>query len=201
MHEALPRVAFGTPRTFLPPTVAAHVTAVGRTRFPPRTICTDAVTIDPASTGTGASKVALASCDAVTERVAVAKTSPSVRSGRRTRCDGVTSCGERQAWEAVEWYDCGMTTQTTDKTKAEKDFVTRLADAGEEALQRIADLPGGQKALTAYNDLKTRVDELGKKVRGIDALEERVAKLEKEIAALKKPKAPARKQAPRKPAA
>ena len=94
-----------------------------------------------------------------------------------------------------------MTTQTTDKTKAEKDFVTRLADAGEEALQRIADLPGGQKALTAYNDLKTRVDELGKKVRGIDALEERVAKLEKEIAALKKPKAPARKQAPRKPAA
>ncbi len=100
-----------------------------------------------------------------------------------------------------EWYDCGMTTQTTDKTKAEKDFVTRLADAGEEALQRIADLPGGQKALTAYNDLKTRVDELGKKVRGIDALEERVAKLEKEIAALKKAKAPARKQAPRKPAA
>jgi len=94
-----------------------------------------------------------------------------------------------------------MTTQTTDKTKGEKDFVTRLADAGEEALQRIADLPGGQKALTAYNDLKTRVDELGKKVRGIDALEERVAKLEKEIAALKKANAPARQQAPRKPAA
>jgi hypothetical protein len=78
---------------------------------------------------------------------------------------------------------------TTEKTKADKDFVTRLADAGEEALQRIADLPGGQKALTAYNDLKTRVDELGKKVRGIDALEERVVKLEKEVATLKKAKA------------
>ena len=90
---------------------------------------------------------------------------------------------------------------TTEKTKTEKDFVTRLADAGEEALQRIADLPGGQKALTAYNDLRTRVDDLGKKVRGIDALEERIVKLEKEVAALKKAKAPARGQAPRKPAA
>jgi hypothetical protein len=93
----------------------------------------------------------------------------------------------------------GMT--TTEKTKTEKDFVSRLADAGEEALQRIADLPGGQKALTAYNDLKTRVDDLGKKVRGIDALEERIVKLEKEVSALKKAKAPARGQAPRKPAA
>ena len=93
----------------------------------------------------------------------------------------------------------GMT--TTEKAKTEKDFVTRLADAGEEALQRIADLPGGQKALTAYNDLKTRVDDLGKKVRGIDALEERIVKLEKDVSALKKAKAPARGQAPRKPAA
>ena len=40
-------------------------------------------------------------------------------------------------------------------------FVARLADAGEEALQRLAELPGGQKALTAYNDLRTRVDDLG----------------------------------------
>jgi uncharacterized protein YceH (UPF0502 family) len=88
---------------------------------------------------------------------------------------------------------------TTDRTKGDKDFVTRLADAGEEALQRISELPGGQKALTAVNDLRTRVDDLGKKVRGIDALEERVEKLEKELASLKKAKAPARR-APRKPA-
>ena len=49
--------------------------------------------------------------------------------------------------------------------------MTRLADAGEEALQRLADLPGGQKALKAVNDLRARVDELAKKVRGIDELE------------------------------
>jgi len=82
----------------------------------------------------------------------------------------------------------------------EKDLMTRLADAGEEALQRLADLPGGQRALTAANDLRTRVDDLAKKVRGIEALEARVAKLEKELATLKKTKAPARRATPRKPA-
>jgi len=94
-----------------------------------------------------------------------------------------------------------MTETTKDKKPTtEKDFVTRLADAGEEALHRLADLPGGQKALTAVNDLRARVDDLAKKVRGIDALEARVAKLEKELAALKRAEAPARRQAPRKPA-
>jgi hypothetical protein len=93
-----------------------------------------------------------------------------------------------------------MTTSTSGKPKAqgEKDFVTRLADAGEEALNRLSELPGGQKALTAYNDLRTRVDDLGKKVRGIDELEARVAKLEKELATLKKASTPARRQAPPK---
>ena len=83
------------------------------------------------------------------------------------------------------------------KSAEDKDFVSRLADAGEEALQRLSDFPGGQRAVGAFNDLRTRVDELGKKVRGIDALEARVAKLERELAALKKP--PARRSAPRKP--
>jgi phage shock protein A len=80
-----------------------------------------------------------------------------------------------------------------------KDFVSRLADAGEEALQRLGDLPGGQRAVTAFNDLKARVDELGKKVRGVEQLEGRVAKLEKEIAALKKANASARRPSTRKP--
>jgi hypothetical protein len=78
------------------------------------------------------------------------------------------------------------TTKTSDSTAAEKDFMTRLADAGEEALQKLTELPGGQKAVTAFNDLRNRVDELGKKVRGIDALEARVTKLEKDLAAVKK---------------
>jgi hypothetical protein len=81
----------------------------------------------------------------------------------------------------------------------EKDFVSRLAEAGEDAIQRLSDLPGGQKAVQAFNDLRARVDDLSKKVRGIDELETRVSKLEKEVAALKKSKAPARRASPRKP--
>jgi phage shock protein A len=68
----------------------------------------------------------------------------------------------------------------------QKDLVSRLADAGEDALQRIAELPGGQRAVGAFNDLRNRVDELSKKVRGIDELEERVSKLERELASLKR---------------
>lgn len=93
-----------------------------------------------------------------------------------------------------------MAQTTTRKKTADKDFVTRLADAGEDALHKLAELPGGQKALNAVNELRGRVDELAKKVRGIDALEARIANLEREVAALKKSKATARRATPRKPA-
>jgi len=81
-------------------------------------------------------------------------------------------------------------TQKDDAAKTD-DVITRLAGKGEEAIRRLVDLPGGQRALEAFNDLKARVDELSKKVRGVDELEERVAKLEKELAALKRAQKPA----------
>ncbi|HWQ23766.1 MAG TPA: hypothetical protein VNK94_06655 [Gaiellaceae bacterium] len=84
--------------------------------------------------------------------------------------------------------------------KVEKDLVARLADAGEEALQRLSELPGGKRAATALNELRSHLDELAKKVRGIEALEARIAKLEKELAALRK-KPAARKAGARKPPA
>ena len=63
-------------------------------------------------------------------------------------------------------------------------MIARLAGKGEQAINRLADLPGGSRALQVFNDLRTRVDDLSQKVRGIDELEQRVAKLEKELAAL-----------------
>jgi hypothetical protein len=91
---------------------------------------------------------------------------------------------------------------TTKKT-TDQDAIKRLASKGEATLQRLVELPGGTKAAKAFNDLRMRVDDLGKKVRGIDALEKRVAKLEKELAALKRAQKPAaststRKATPRK---
>lgn len=80
------------------------------------------------------------------------------------------------------------------------DALGELASRGQETLQRLTELPGSGVALRAFNDLRTRVDDLGRRVRGVDALEERLAKLEKDVAALKRaqkpaPKAPARKSA------
>ncbi|MEI7759593.1 MAG: hypothetical protein WCJ67_02370 [Thermoleophilia bacterium] len=70
------------------------------------------------------------------------------------------------------------------------DAIGRLASRGEQTMARLADLPGAVKALGAVNDLRGRVDELGKKVRGIDDLEKRVAKLEKEITMLRRAQKP-----------
>jgi hypothetical protein len=77
------------------------------------------------------------------------------------------------------------------KPTKDKDVLARLADRGEEALSKLADLPGGTKALKALNELRERVDDLGKRVRGIDTLEARIEKLEKELAALKRQGKPA----------
>ena len=86
------------------------------------------------------------------------------------------------------------TTETTEgaETAAEatfdRDAIARLAERGQQTVARLAELPGGARALNAFNDLRNRVDELGKKVRGIDELEQRIAALEDEVAALTKKK-------------
>ncbi len=82
------------------------------------------------------------------------------------------------------------TTKGTKGGKAEQDVIERLAGKGEETLHRLVELPGGTRALKAFNDLKTRVDDLSKKMRGVEALETRLAKLEKEVAALKRVQKP-----------
>ena len=69
-------------------------------------------------------------------------------------------------------------------------MIKRLAGRGEDALQRLADMPGGTKALKAFNDLKARVDELARRARGVEELELRVAKLEKDVATLKRAQTP-----------
>ena len=92
--------------------------------------------------------------------------------------------------------------EATKTPKDDRDVITRLSSRGEQTIARLADLPGGTKARNAMNDLRARVDELGKKVRGIDVLDARIAKLEKDVAALRrvqKAKPPAEAQAPKTP--
>lgn len=82
------------------------------------------------------------------------------------------------------------------KETTDADVLGKLADRGGQTLHRLVELPGGTKALKAFNDLRVRVDDLAKKVRGVDELEQRIAKLEKELAALKRAQKPAAERSP-----
>jgi hypothetical protein len=85
------------------------------------------------------------------------------------------------------------------KTQQEqKDILSRFQDLGSEALSKLADVPGGSKLVDMANETKTRLDDMQKKLRGLDELEKRVAMLEQQLAATKPP---ARKPAARKPVA
>jgi polyhydroxyalkanoate synthesis regulator phasin len=79
--------------------------------------------------------------------------------------------------------------------KQSQDLLSRLASAGEDAIQRVAEAPGGQRLADAANALRARVDELQRKVRGIDELEKRVQKLEQRLTAVENKPAPRRRTA------
>jgi DNA repair ATPase RecN len=84
--------------------------------------------------------------------------------------------------------------------EADKDILARLADAGEDALRRLGEAPGMDRAMTYARTTRKQIDELTKRVQGISALEARIAKLEKQVAALSKEssskRSPARKAPP-----
>ena len=85
-----------------------------------------------------------------------------------------------------------MATQPDDDSQKEpqKDLLTRLADAGEDAINRLSDLPGGSRFVDAAHAMRERMDELQKKVRGIEELERRVVALEARVDELTAPEKP-----------
>ena len=82
-----------------------------------------------------------------------------------------------------------------------KDILARVQDLGEEALHKLAEAPGGARLLEMANQSRTRLDEMQKKLRGLDVLEERVDALEKRLDALTKKPAARKPAAAKKPAA
>jgi polyhydroxyalkanoate synthesis regulator phasin len=83
---------------------------------------------------------------------------------------------------------------------ARKDLLSKLADAGEEAIGRLADAPGADRLAGAVTSMRDRIDDLQKRVRGIEALEARISELERRVVALES-KSTASGAATRKPAA
>jgi hypothetical protein len=66
------------------------------------------------------------------------------------------------------------------------DLLGRLADMSEEAIQRLSDAPGADRVLGAMNALRDRTDELQKRVRGLEGLEQRLAAVERKVDRLAK---------------
>ena len=58
---------------------------------------------------------------------------------------------------------------------------TRLADAGEDAIQRMAEMPGAGRIMNTLTGMRERIDELQKRMSGLEALERRVGELERRI--------------------
>jgi uncharacterized protein involved in exopolysaccharide biosynthesis len=74
---------------------------------------------------------------------------------------------------------------------ARTDLLGRLADLSEDAIQRLSDAPGAERVLGALNTMRDRLDELQKRVRGLEALEARLTALERKVDKLGKPVTPA----------
>lgn len=67
-------------------------------------------------------------------------------------------------------------------------MLTRLVDAGEEAIQRLSEVPGGDRVVGTVNAMRDRVDELQKRVRGLEDLDKRLTALERKVEKLSAPK-------------
>jgi uncharacterized protein involved in exopolysaccharide biosynthesis len=81
-----------------------------------------------------------------------------------------------------------------------KDLLGRLADLSEEAVQRLSEAPGADRALQALKALGDKVDELQRRTRGFEELEGRLSALEKKVSALSKtPASRASRSTPKKP--
>jgi uncharacterized protein YoxC len=70
-----------------------------------------------------------------------------------------------------------------------QDILSRLADKGEGALTRVAGSQTTARVVESVTGLRERMDDVQKKVRGLDELEKRVTELEQQLAELQKPKA------------
>ena len=71
-------------------------------------------------------------------------------------------------------------------TARRNDLLGRLADLSEEAIQRLTEVPGADRAVGALHALRERTDELQKRVRGLEGMEQRLAALERKVDKLAK---------------
>ncbi len=67
-------------------------------------------------------------------------------------------------------------TQTRQRT-----IVSRLADAGEDAIQRLGGTPGADRVLGVLNGMRGRMDDMQKQLRAIASIEKRLNAIERRL--------------------
>jgi hypothetical protein len=84
-----------------------------------------------------------------------------------------------------------------------KDLLGRLSDAGEDAISKVGEMPGATRITGAFGAMRDRIDELQRRLRGLEEVEKRLAALEKKVEQLtkEKPKPRSGTASTRKPAA
>ena len=65
--------------------------------------------------------------------------------------------------------------------QTDKDFLTRLADRGEQVVGRITDLPGAKTLVDKTAALAKNVDAMQKELRRLGPLQKRVAAIERRL--------------------
>jgi TolA-binding protein len=82
---------------------------------------------------------------------------------------------------------------------SQRTLVSRLADAGEEAIQKLSTAPGGDRLLGAVNAMRDRMDDMQKQLRAIATIEKRLSAIERRLDKIEgKGQTPARKTSSRK---
>ena len=74
--------------------------------------------------------------------------------------------------------------ETQSEDTQSKDLFARVQVLGEEALNKLADVPGGSRLVEMANQSRARLDEMQRRLRGLDVLEQRVDELEQRLAKL-----------------
>ena len=63
----------------------------------------------------------------------------------------------------------------------QRNLVERLVDVGEDAVQRMSSAPGADRLLGSVNTLRDRLDDVQKRVRGLEGLDKRLAAVERRL--------------------
>jgi hypothetical protein len=68
----------------------------------------------------------------------------------------------------------------------QKDLLGKLQELSEDAMQKLSDAPGADKMLGAFSSMRDLMDDMQKRLRGLEGLDQRMAGIERRLDRLEK---------------